>query len=75
MELTVNIAAYCYRGVDRYDVAFFYQELARFVAEFADLWFWYRPTCAQLGNCPVQCEPPVIECEWDETYRSKSLIL
>ena len=39
MELAVDVAAYCDWSIDLHDVAFFDEELAGFVAEFADLRF------------------------------------
>lgn len=42
--------AYCYRGRDRHDVAFFDQELPRLVADFADLCLGDRTTRPQLGD-------------------------
>lgn len=46
----MNIAAYCDWSIDGDDIAFFDEEFARFVAEFADLWFGDRAARAQLRN-------------------------
>lgn len=45
---------YCYWCSDGDNIAFFDEELARFVAELADLRFWYWATCAQLCDCPLR---------------------
>ncbi|KAL9581969.1 MAG: hypothetical protein Q9212_003570, partial [Teloschistes hypoglaucus] len=51
VELAVDVAAYCYWGVDLDDVAFFYEELSRFVAEVADGGFGDGFAGAKIGYC------------------------
>ena len=54
VELAVDVAAYCDGGVDLHDIAFFDQELTRFMAEFAHLHFGDRFAGAQLGDGSVR---------------------
>ena len=50
VELAVDVAAYCDRGVDLYDVGFFDEELAGFVADLADLGFGNDAAGAEFGD-------------------------
>lgn len=52
----MDIAAYCDWRIDLYDIAFFDEELARFVGQFTNLRFWYRSTGAQLGDGAIREE-------------------
>lgn len=50
----MNVAADGDWGVDRHDIAFFDQELARFVTQFADLAFGDQAAGPQLLDRPVR---------------------
>ena len=49
----MDVATYCDWRIDLYDVAFFDEELARLVGQFADLRFRDCSTSAQLRNSTI----------------------
>lgn len=51
VELSMDVSAYCYWGVDLDHIAFFYEELARFMAEVADGGFGDGFAGAEIGYC------------------------